>query len=62
MITFGNIRCESVKKDCLNHNISIQSTMLHVFQARSICFVLVNDLSIGDPNEANKMKEIWIFQ
>ena len=32
------------------------------FQALCIFFVLVNDLYIGDPLEANKTQEICIFQ
>ena len=36
-------------------------SVFHVFQALSI-FVLVNDLYIGDPLEANKTQEISIFQ
>ena len=27
-----------------------------------VAFALVNDLCIGDPLEANKTQEIWIFQ
>ena len=34
----------------------------HVLQALGIFFVLVNDLYIGDPLEANKTHEICIFQ
>ena len=36
-------------------------SVFHVFQALSI-FVLVNDLYIGDPLEANKTQNICIFQ
>ena len=36
--------------------------MFHGLQALSIFFVLVNDLYIGDPLEANKRQEICIFQ
>ena len=36
-------------------------SVFHVLQALSI-FVLVNDLYIGDPLEANKTQEICIFQ
>ena len=33
----------------------------HVLQALGIFFVLVNDLYIGDPLEANNTHEIYIF-
>ena len=37
-------------------------SVFHVLQALSIFFVLVNDLYIGDPLEANIRQEICIFQ
>ena len=46
----------------LLHLLKPLFSVLHGLQALSIFFVLVNDLYIGDPSEANKRQEICIFQ
>ena len=46
------------------HLLKSLISVFHVFEALSISlfFVLVNNLYVGDPLEANKTQEICIFQ
>ena len=62
----GMLKISTLKKNfysvLLLHLLKPLFSVFHGLQALSILFVLVNDLFIGDPLEANKRQEICIFQ
>ena len=57
---------QSIKKNFYSvqilHLLKPHFSVFHVFQALSICFVLVNELYIGDPLDAKEKQEIGTFQ